>query len=150
EPVRPLNDFELASRLSFFLWASMPDAELFKLAHAGKLHEPAVLEQQCRRMLRDPRAESLAEHFAPLWLHVDDIQAAMPDPMLYPGYYQRFLAGTMRTEAIMLFDSVIVRDRSILDLVSADTTFVNPKLAEYYGFIKKAPKGYDGFSWWKE
>jgi hypothetical protein len=128
----------------------MPDAELFRLARERKLADPAVLEQQVRRMLADPRAESLAEHFASQWLQIEEIQAAMPDFALYSAFYQRFLGGMMRTEAIMLFDSMIVRDRSILDLVRADTTFVNGKLAEYYGLIDKAPRQYDGFAFWRE
>jgi hypothetical protein len=148
--VRPLDDYELASRLSFFLWESMPDDELFQLAKTRKLSDPAVIEQQVRRMLLDPRAESLAEHFAPQWLGITDIQAKMPDPELYAPFYQRFLGGAMRTEAVMLFDSVLTRDRSILDLVSADTTIVNDKLAEYYGLIPKARNQYAGFSFWRE
>jgi hypothetical protein len=150
DDVRPLDDYELASRLSFFLWASMPDDELFRLAQTRKLSDPAVLEAQVRRMLLDPRAESLAEHIAPQWLGIADIQAKMPDPDLFPAFYQRFLAGAMRTEAVMLFDSVMTRDRSVLDLVSAETTFVNDKLAEYYGLIPKARNQYAGFSFWRE
>ena len=89
------------------------------LAREKRLTDPAMIETQVRRMLLDPRAESLAEHFAPLWLQIDDIQAVMPDPTLYSAFYRRFLGGEMRTEAIMLFDSLIARDRSILDLVDA-------------------------------
>lgn len=147
---RPLNDYELASRLSYFLWSSMPDAELFELAAQKKLSDPAEIERQVRRMLRDPKAEALAEHFAPQWLQIEDIQTAMPDPMLFAPFYQRFLGGAMRTEAIIFFDSVIVRDRSILDLVNSETSFMNAKLAQYYGLIKKAPNKYDGFAFWRE
>jgi hypothetical protein len=150
QQVRPLDDYELASRLSYFLWGSMPDDELFRLAGEKKLSDPAVIEAQVRRMLRDPKAEALAEHFAPQWLEIEDIQTAMPDPMLYPAFYKRFTGGAMRTEAIMFFDSVVVRDRSILDLVNSETTFLNGQLAEYYGLIKKAPPAYAGFAYWKE
>jgi len=147
---RPLDDYELASRLSFFLWASMPDAELFEAARTGRLAAPEEIERHVRRMLSDPRAESLAEHFAPQWLQIEEIQAAMPDPVLYAQFYQRFLGGAMRTEAIMLVDSVVTRDRSIIDLVSADTTFTNDVLARYYGLPFQAKTKYESFAFWKE
>jgi cytochrome c553 len=146
---RPLNDHELASRLSYFLWGSMPDAELFRLADRRQLSDPKVLEQQVRRMLRDPKAEALAEHFAPQWLQVSNVQAAMPDPTLFPAFYRRSIPWGMHTEVIMFFDSVVVEDRSILDLVAADSTYLNAYMAEYYGIIKKAPVGLPGFGVWK-
>jgi mono/diheme cytochrome c family protein len=145
-----LDRYALASRLSFFLWASMPDAELFEAARTGRLADSEEIERQVRRMLRDPKAESLAEHFAPQWLQIEEIQAAMPDPVLYAPFYQRFLGGAMRTEAIMLFDSVVTRDRNILDLVTADTTFTNDVLARYYGLPFVATKKYESFALWKE
>jgi hypothetical protein len=100
-------------------------------------------------MLRDPKAEALAEHFAPQWLQVGNIQAAMPEPMLFPAFYRRSIPWGMYTEVIMFFDSVIVEDRSILDLVAADSTYLNAYMAEYYGIIKKAPVGLPGFGVWK-
>ncbi|MGV3659311.1 MAG: DUF1592 domain-containing protein, partial [Prosthecobacter sp.] len=147
--VARLDDHALASRLSYFLWSSMPDAELFRLAGEGRLSDPAVIEQQVRRMLRDPKIEALAEHFAPQWLQIENIQAVTPDPKLYPSFYKKFIAGAMRTEAIMFFDSVIVQDRSILDLVSSDTTYINGYLAEHYGLVKRASNGYEGFAFWR-
>jgi hypothetical protein len=147
---RALDDYELASRLSYFLWSSMPDAELFRLARAGQLSDPAVLEQQVRRMLRDPKVEALAEHFAPQWLQIENIQAVTPDPVLFPSFYKRFLAGAMRTEAIIFFDSVIVRDRRVLDLIDSDTTYINGYLAEFYGIVKRSPNKAEGFSFWRE
>ncbi|HBJ82429.1 MAG TPA: hypothetical protein DDZ88_00835 [Verrucomicrobiales bacterium] len=147
--VGPVNDYELASRLSYFLWSSLPDAELFRLASEGKLSDPVVLEQQVRRMLLDPKVEALAEHFAPQWLQIENIQAVTPDPTLFPSFYKKFIAGAMRTEAIIFFDSVIVQDRSILDLINSDTTYINGYLAEFYGLIKRSPNKYEGFAFWK-
>jgi hypothetical protein len=146
---RPLNDYELASRLSYFLWSSLPDAELFRLAAEEKLTAPLVIEQQVRRMLVDPKIEALAEHFAPQWLQIENIQTVTPDPQLFAPFYRRFLAGAMRTEAIIFFDSVVIQDRSIIDLVDSDTTYINAVLAEYYG-LGKAKKGnnYENFALW--
>ena len=149
QPARPLNDYELASRLSYFLWSSMPDAELFRLAAEKKLSDPAVIEQQVRRMLVDPKIEALAEHFAPQWLQIENIQTVTPDPTLFAPFYRRFLAGAMRTEAIIFFDSVVIQDRSIIDLIDSDTTYINAVLAEYYG-VGKTKKGsnYENFALW--
>lgn len=146
---RPLNDYELACRLSYFLWSSMPDAELFRLAAQAKLTDPAVLEQQVRRMLRDPKVEALAEHFAPQWLQIENIQAVMPNPELFPVFYRGFTGVAMRMEAIMFFDSVVIQDRRILDLIDSDSTFLNERLAELYGIIKKAKNGLQGFGIWR-
>lgn len=149
QPSRALDDYELASRLSYFLWSSMPDQELFRLASEKKLSDPAILEQQVRRMLVDPKIEALAEHFAPQWLQIENIQAVTPDPKLYAPFYKSFIAGAMRTEAIIYFDSVVIQDRSIIDLIDSDTTYINSYLAEYYGVIKKAQRGkYEAFALW--
>ena len=148
QPLRQLGDYELASRLSYFLWSSMPDQELFNLAAKGKLSDPIVLEEQVRRMLRDPKIEALAEHFAPQWLQIENIQAVTPDPQLFAPFYRRFLAGAMRTEAIIFFDSVVIQDRSIIDLVDSDTTYINAVLAEYYGLGKAKKGNYENFALW--
>ena len=135
--VRPLDDFELASRLSFFLWASPPDAELLAAARAGRLRETAGLEVQTRRMLRDPRVRELGEAFAMQWLRLDQLYTAKPDTDLFKPFYsgpqgKDTLHGAMLTEALLLFETVLVEDRSILDFIGADYTWLNPRLAKAY------------------
>ncbi len=136
--VRPLDDHELAARLAFFLWASTPDAELLAAARAGRLREPAGLEAQARRMLRDPRVRELGEAFAMQWLRLDQLYTAKPDVDLFKPFYsgpqgKDTLHGAMLTEALLLFETVLVEDRSILDFVGADYTWLNPRLARVYG-----------------
>jgi hypothetical protein len=128
-----VSDFELASRLSYFLWSSMPDDELFELARQGKLQDEAVLEAQVRRMLADPKARALAEDFAGQWLRVDTLAtAAEPDRRRYPDYTPE-LRDAMAEEAITFFAELLKNDRPILDLIDADYTYVNEPLAKLYG-----------------
>jgi hypothetical protein len=127
-----LNDLDLASRLSFFLWDSVPDAELVKVAADGGLKTPAVLEQQVRRMLADPRSEALATRFAAQWLRLQDIDKMRPDSLLYP-YWDLSLSYAFRRETELFFDSLVRQDRSLLDLLTADYSFVNERLARHYG-----------------
>jgi mono/diheme cytochrome c family protein len=127
-----VSDIELASRLSFFLWSSGPDAELLDLATKGKLKEPAVLEAQTRRMLKDPRSEALSVNFAGQWLNLRGMESAGPLPMLYPDFDDP-LRQAMRREVELFFDSIVREDHSIGDLMTADYTFVNERLAKHYG-----------------
>ncbi len=124
-----ITDSELASRLSFFLWSSIPDEELLKLAGAGKLHEPAVLEQQARRMLSDERAEALVSNFAGQWLYLREVKNARPQTK----DFDENLRQSFRHETELFFDSIIREDRSVLDLLNADYTFVDERLARHYG-----------------
>jgi hypothetical protein len=127
-----ISDLELASRLSFFLWSSMPDDELLDVAAAGRLREDGVLEAQVRRMLADPRSESLASNFAFQWLHVNKLEEVVPDPALFadvPGT----LRDDLRTELAMFIDSVFRSDQSVVELLSSDQTFLNERLALHYG-----------------
>ena len=128
-----LNGIELASRLSFFLWSSIPDEELLTAAEQGKLSDPKALEQQVRRMLADPRSKTLTTNFAFEWLKVRDMDALEPDPYVYPGLRRRALRAAFRREMEMFVDSVFREDRSVVDLLSANYTFVNERLAAHYG-----------------
>src|SRR6185295_451843 len=123
---------ELASRLSFFLWSSIPDDELLKLATDGTLHQPAVLEKQARRMLADPKARSMVTNFANQWLYLRDLKSANPDVTVFPDFDDNLRQGFQR-ETELLFESVMREDRSVLDLLDADYTFVNERLAKHYG-----------------
>ena len=127
-----ISDTELASRLSFFLWSSIPDDELLQLGIEGKLHEPAVLEKQTRRMLADPKARALVTNFANQWLYLRDLKNANPDVTVFPDFDDNLRQGFQR-ETEMLFESVLREDRSVLDLLDADYTFVNERLARHYG-----------------
>jgi hypothetical protein len=127
-----ISDTELASRLSYFLWSTGPDAQLRSLAAKGTLKDPAVLEAQVRRMLKDPRAEALSVNFAGQWLNLRGMGAVGPLPLLYPDFDDP-LRQAMRREVELLFDSIVREDRSILDLLTADYTFVNERLARHYG-----------------
>jgi mono/diheme cytochrome c family protein len=126
-------DVDLASRLSFFLWGTLPDQELLNLASKSQLSAPAVLEKQTRRMLADPRAEAVGVRFAAQWLRLQDIDKVHPDPNNYPNFDDN-LANDMRRETEMFFNSLVREDRSMLDLFRADYTFVNERLARHYGF----------------
>ena len=128
-----IPDNALASRLSFFLWGSPPDEELLEVARSGRLQEADVLQAQARRMLDDPRAFALASRFAAQWLRLEDLDKVHPDRLLYPDFYEQ-VADDMRMETEMFFHSLIRDDQSILDLFSADYTFVNERLARHYGF----------------
>jgi len=127
-----VGDFELASRLSFFLWSRGPDEELLTLAGRGKLKDPAILEHQVRRMLSDPRSESLAKNFAGQWLYLRNLEDAQPDLFAYPNF-NRNLLESMRRETELFFMSILREDRNVLDLLNADYTFVNENLARHYG-----------------
>ncbi len=127
-----LNDVDLASRLSFFLWSTGPDDELLNVASQGKLKDPAMLERQVRRMLKDPKAEALAVNFAGQWLNLRGLQSVGPLPMLYPDFDDP-LRQAMRREVELLFDSIVREDRNVVDLLTADYTFVNERLAKHYG-----------------
>ena len=127
-----ISDVELASRLSFFLWSQGPDDELLQSAVAGKLHEPAELQREVKRMLADPRSKALVGNFANQWLSVDDMDALQPDPTVYPEFDQS-LRAAYHTEIDMFIDSVFRSDQSVLQLLDANYTFVNERLAEEYG-----------------
>jgi len=126
-----VSDVELASRLSFFLWSTIPDAALLQLAEQGRLKEPAVLEQQVRRMLDDPRADTLVSNFAGQWLQLRNVETVKPDPVIFP--FDEALRQSFLTETSLFVSSIFREDRSLLDLLSADYTFVNQRLAEHYG-----------------
>jgi hypothetical protein len=127
-----ISDLELASRMSFFLWSSIPDAELINLAEQGRLQDPAVLRQQVQRMIADPRAEALIENFTGQWLNVRGMQASEPVVDLFPDFDSN-LRDAYRREIELFFASIVNEDRSILDLLTADYTFVNERLAKQYG-----------------
>ena len=131
QPYR-ITDLELASRLSFFLWSSIPDDELITAATQGRLSQPAVLEQQVRRMLRDPRSESLVTNFAQQLLYLRNLPATSPDGVFYPNWDDE-LRQSLRRESELFFESIIREDRSVLDLLTGDHTFVNERLARHYG-----------------
>jgi len=131
QPYR-LNGLALASRLSFFLWGTVPDRELIAVAMSGSLATPAVLEKQVRRMLADPRSEALATRFASQWLRLQDADKVRPDALLYP-YWDMRLTEAFKRETELLFDSLVREDRSLLDLLTADYSFVNERLARHYG-----------------
>ncbi len=127
-----VSDLELASRLSFFLWSSLPDDELIEVAAHGKLKDPAVLEREVRRMLADPRAESLVTNFAEQWLYLRDVDAKRPDDLLFPDFDET-LRQAFRRETDLFLDSVLLQgNHSVLDLMTANYTFVNERLAKHY------------------
>lgn len=129
----PIGPFELASRLSYFLWSSMPDDELFDLAARGVLAEPDVLERQVRRMLADPKSRALSEGFAGQWLGVNSLRAAVePDRRVFPEY-DAALRDAMIEEPVATFDAILRADRSLLDLIDCDYVIVNERLARHYG-----------------
>jgi len=127
-----INDIDLASRLSFFLWGTVPDQELVGLAMQGRLKQPAVLDAQVRRMLADSRSEALATRFASQWLRLQDVDKVRPDPLLFP-HWDHTLTTSLIRETELFFNSLVRDDRSVLDLLTADYTFVNERLARHYG-----------------
>jgi len=129
-----VSDLELASRLSFFLWSSIPDDQLLDLAGRGRLKNAAVLQQQVQRMLADKRADALISNFAGQWLHLRNVEQAKPDPFIFP--FDEFLRQAFMKETELLVASIFREDRSLLDLLTADYTFVNERLAEHYGIPK--------------
>jgi hypothetical protein len=130
--VYPISDLELASRLSFFLWSSLPDDQLLDLAEQGRLQDPQVLEQQVRRLLDDPRSRALVTNFGGQWLHLRNLDAVRPDPTVFP-YFDDNLREALRLETELFLESLLLEDRSVLDILNADHTFVNERLARHYG-----------------
>lgn len=131
-PERTLNDFEVASRLSYFLWSSMPDDELFELARQKKLTTADTLRQQVRRMLKDDKADALVQNFAAQWLNLRNIDDVTPNPDVFKNFDSK-LKHDMRRETELLFGSILQEDRSVEELLSADYTFLNKRLADHYG-----------------
>ena len=127
-----LSDVDLASRLSFFLWASGPDADLLRVAEAGRLSTPAVLEQQVRRLLADRRSDVLASRFASQWLRLQDLDKINPDVRVYPDFDEQLKTSMVR-ETELFFRHIVREDRPVLDLFSADYTFADERLARHYG-----------------
>jgi hypothetical protein len=127
-----LGDFDLASRLSFFLWSSIPDDELLALAEKGKLQDNAVLEQQTRRMIADPRSDAFVRNFGGQWLHLRNLETVTPDPDQFPNFDES-LRRAFQRETELFFESILREDRSIFELLSADYTYLNQRLAEHYG-----------------
>jgi hypothetical protein len=127
-----LNDYDLASRLSFFLWSSIPDDELLTLAGRARLKDPTVLEQQVKRMLRDPRSNALVDSFANQWLTTRKLQTWLPDQILFPDWDENLRDAFIRETELFMEDQ-LHEDRSILDLISANYSFINERLAKHYG-----------------
>jgi hypothetical protein len=128
--IAPINEYELASRLSYFLWSSMPDDELFSLAETNQLR--AHQQEQICRMLKDPKARALTENFAEQWLHLGGLKKAAPDPKLFPDFDEE-LRQDMREETRRFVTHIIEEDRSIMEFLNADYTFLNERLARHYG-----------------
>ena len=126
-----LSDLDLASRLSFFLWSSIPDDDLLNTAIHGKLHDPAVLAQQVQRMLHDPRSRALVDNFADRWLELNKLPGVVPDTKLYPEFDEN-LRADMAEETRLFIDSQLREDRSVTDLLSANYSYVNDRLAQHY------------------
>jgi hypothetical protein len=130
--IYPLDDLALASRLSFFIWSSIPDDELLELALLGKLSEPGVYAAQVERMLADPKSEALVDNFAGQWLFLRNLRSARPDVATFPDFDEN-LRRAMRSETELLFRNIVQEDRSVVDLIDADYTFLNERLAKHYG-----------------
>src|SRR5205814_4000974 len=127
-----LSDLALASRLSFFLWSSIPDDELLETAIRGDLRQPRMLEKQARRMLADPRSRNLAGNFAEQWLYLRNLESFTPDLRLFPDFDDN-LRQAFRKETEIFLETVLRDDRSVLDLIKANYTFLNERLAKHYG-----------------
>ena len=130
--VHRISDIELATRLSFFLWSSIPDEQLLQVAEKKQLSRPAVLKQQIARMLNDPRAKALTHNFAGQWLYLRKLEHQRPDRRVFPNFDQR-LRAAMLAETEMFFDGVVKENRSVVDFLDADYTYLNQRLAEHYG-----------------
>lgn len=130
--IRSLDGFELASRLSYFLWSSMPDERLFELAKSGQLTKKDVLAAEARRMLADPKSIALVDNFAGQWLQLRDVSLLTPDPQRFPEFDEE-LRSAMRKETETFFQRIVQEDRSVLEFLSADYTYVNQRLARHYG-----------------
>lgn len=140
EKIHRVSDVELASRLSYFLWSSMPDDELLAAAETGKLKDPAILDAQVKRMMTDKKAGAFADNFAGQWLEIRNLDSVKPDPVKFPAFTPE-LKDAMRTETSMFFQHVLAENRPISDFIDAKYTFLNQNLAEYYGI--KDVKGPD-------
>jgi len=127
-----VSDLDLASRLSFFLWSSIPDDELLNVAEQGKLKDQAVLDREVRRMLADPKAEALVTNFAEQWLFLRNVQSVSPDEATFPNFDDN-LRQSFRRETELFFESIVKEDRDVMDLLTANYTFVNQRLAKQYG-----------------
>jgi Protein of unknown function (DUF1592)/Protein of unknown function (DUF1588)/Protein of unknown function (DUF1587)/Protein of unknown function (DUF1585)/Protein of unknown function (DUF1595)/Ca-dependent carbohydrate-binding module xylan-binding/Cytochrome C oxidase, cbb3-type, subunit III len=132
QAVYPISDFELASRLSYFLWSSMPDDELFRLAQEGALRKSGNLAVQVRRMLKDPKAAALTENFAMQWLQLRNLKLSSPDLKQFPEFNEA-LRTAMETETRLFFETIVREDRNLFELLDANFTFVNERLAKHYG-----------------
>ena len=141
-----ISDLDLASRLSFFLWGTTPDEELQTIASEGRLSAPGELERQARRLLADARSEALATRFAAQWFRLQDLDKVKPTVDIFPNFDNN-LAGLMRRETELFFDNLVREDRSILELFSADYTFVNERLARHYGFPDVAGRNFQRVSY---
>ena len=130
--VYPVSDLELASRLSFFLWSSLPDEELLELAERDRLHDSDVLEEQTRRMLADARSRALVRNFAGQWLYLRNLRGIVPDPVQFPDFDEN-LREAFEQETELFVESLVRDDRSVLDLLGAGYTYANERLAEHYG-----------------
>src|SRR5262249_55505794 len=126
-----ISDLELASRLSFFLWSSIPDEQLLQGAQERKLHQPAELEQQVRRMLADSRSQALMDNFSGQWLNLRRLATISPDPKVFPDFDDN-LREALQQEARLFADSIAREDRPIVDFLSADYSFMNERLARHY------------------
>ena len=127
-----VSDLELASRLSFFLWSTIPDAELVELAAAGRLSDPDVLEQQVRRMLADPKSRAMVDNFAGQWLQLRNLASVEPDLLAFPDFDDNLREG-FREETSLFFESIMREDRSVVDLLTANYSYLNERLARHYG-----------------
>ena len=132
QAVGPVSDLELASRLSFFLWSSLPDERLLGAAARGQLRNPVVLEREVRRMLKDPRSRALVDNFAGQWLMLRNLRGHIPTPGDFPNFDNELRQG-FRRETELFVDSIIREDRSVTELLTADYSFVNARLARHYG-----------------
>lgn len=134
---RAVTDYELASRLSYFLWSSMPDDELLALAAKGELRQPAIIEQQALRLLKHPKSKALTDNFAAQWLNLRGLDEITPDPAAFPDFNDE-LREDMKRETLLVFEAIVKDNRSVLDFLDADFTFANRRLAKLYGL--PAPK----------
>jgi hypothetical protein len=132
--VRTISDFEFATRLSYFLWSTMPDEVLFKLAESGTLRQPAVLEAQIKRMLKDPKSRALSENFAGQWLQLRNINGLTPDKGYFPNWDEALRKGMIR-EAEAYFEHIVQNDRSVLEFLDSDYAFLNDRMAKHYGVL---------------
>ena len=132
ESIRELTDWELASRLSYFIWSSMPDDELRRLAKRGELSNPDVMQAQIRRMIADPKSDALIENFAGQWLQIRNLKGVTPDPTNFPTFDDS-LRHAMKRETEMFFGALMREDRSVLELIDSDFTYLNERLAKHYG-----------------